>query len=160
MRFDIARRHPFRIHGQNLFLDIPADAGLMFFNRLRLKFTFSVSGNSYFYISETGSQHFLTVSVPAVIRLFVPIVVLAVANFTVISYCFSYSVIERTCSVLLQFFFPVLPQLHGSRQTQKYMFSASAPCRRDVQQQSSYLLTDILKHRISAVHPIPWNNPA
>ena len=81
MRFNIARRHSLRIHGQNLFLDILTDAGLTFFYQLRLEFSFSVSGNIYFYISETGSQRFLAVSVAAVIRLFVPIVVLAVSKF-------------------------------------------------------------------------------
>ena len=86
MRFNIARRHPFRIHGQNLFLDILADAGLMFFNQLRLEFSFSVSGNIYFYISETGSQRFLAVTIPAVIRLFVPIVILALSKF-LIKFC-------------------------------------------------------------------------
>lgn len=44
MRLDVAGRHAFRIHGQNLLFDILTDAGLVLFQKLRFKFAFPVTG--------------------------------------------------------------------------------------------------------------------
>ena len=39
MRLDVAGRHAFRIHGQDLLFDILTDAGLVLFQKLRFKLT-------------------------------------------------------------------------------------------------------------------------
>ena len=83
MRFDVAGRHAFRIHGQDLFFDILTDAGLVLFQKLRFKFTFPVTGNRNLDIAKTGSQIFAAVAVPAVVRSFVLIVVFAVTKILI-----------------------------------------------------------------------------
>lgn len=83
MRFDVAGRHAFRIHGQDLLFDILTDAGLVLFQKLRFKFTFPVTGNRNLDIAKTGSQIFAAVAVPAVVRSFVLIVVFAVTKILI-----------------------------------------------------------------------------
>lgn len=78
-RLDIAGGHTLNIHGQNLLLNVLADAGLVLFQYLGFKFPFAVLGNRNFYVSETSSKCLATMSISAVIRGFVIIVILAVA---------------------------------------------------------------------------------
>ena len=54
----VAGRHAFRIHGQDLFLDILTDAGLVLVQKLRFKFTLPVTGNRNLDFAETGPQIF------------------------------------------------------------------------------------------------------
>ena len=62
MRLDVAGRHAFRIHGQDLLLDILTDAGLVLFQKLQFKFTLPVTG------TETSTS-------PKLVRSFVLVVV-------------------------------------------------------------------------------------
>ena len=83
MCLNISRRHALGVHGQDLFLDVLADAGLVLFQYLRLKLAFTVSGYRYFYIPKAGAQCLAAVAVAAVIRGLVAVVVPAVAQFIV-----------------------------------------------------------------------------
>ena len=56
MRLDVAGRHAFRIHVQDLLFDILTDAGLVLFQKLRFKFTPPVTGNRNLDLAETGPQ--------------------------------------------------------------------------------------------------------
>ena len=87
MGLNISRRHPLGVHGQDLLLYVLADAGLVLFQHLRLKFPLPVPGNRYRYISKAGAQRFAAVAVTAVVCVLVLIVVFAVAQL-VIQLCF------------------------------------------------------------------------
>lgn len=80
MAFNIAGCHAFRVHGQDFFFHISAQRSLAFLYDLRVKFAFTVTGNGYIHVSETGFQSFLTVPIAAVVGFLVSIVVLAVAH--------------------------------------------------------------------------------
>ena len=106
MGFNVPCGHAFGIHRKNLFLDVLADAGLVFLQELRIKFSLSVTGYSYLHIPEAGAQRFAAVSVSAVLRVFVLVVILAVAEF-VIQFCiqpilheFRYGLLEEILDVL------------------------------------------------------------
>ena len=83
MRLNVAGRHAFRIHGQDLLFDILTDAGLVLFQKLRFKLPFPVTENRNLDIAETGPQIFAAVAVPAVVRSFVLVVVFAVAKILI-----------------------------------------------------------------------------
>ena len=83
MRFNVPGCHTLGIHGQDLLLDILAHAGLVLFQQLRLKFALTVPGDGHAHFSETGAQCFAAVSVPTVVRVLVPVVVLAVPKFVI-----------------------------------------------------------------------------
>lgn len=106
MRLDVAGRHAFRIHGQDLLLDILTDAGLVLFQKLRFKFTFPVTGNRYLDIAETGPQIFAAVAVPAVVRSFVLVVVFAITkifiqfSFQTVLHEFGNSFLEQVLDVV------------------------------------------------------------
>lgn len=68
MRLNVAGRHAFRIHGQDLLFDILTDAGLVLFQKPRFKFTLPVTGNRNLDITETGPRIFAAVAVPTVVR--------------------------------------------------------------------------------------------
>lgn len=70
MRLDVAGRHAFRIHGQDLLLDILTDAGLVLFQKLQFKFTLPVTG------TETSTS-------PKLVRSFVLVVVFAVTKILI-----------------------------------------------------------------------------
>ena len=83
MRLNVAGRHAFRIHGQDLLFDILTDAGLVLFQKLRFKLPFSVTGNRNLDIAETGSQIFAAVAVPTIVRSLVLVVVFAVPKILI-----------------------------------------------------------------------------
>ena len=68
MRFNVTGGHVFGVHGQNLLLDVLADAGLIFPQHLGVKFALAIPRHRYLYIAKTGAQGFAAVPVPAVIR--------------------------------------------------------------------------------------------
>ena len=80
MRFNIPCRHSFGIHGQDLLLDVLTDAGLVFLQKLGLKFTFPIPRHGDFNVPEAGAERFAAVTVAAVVCLLVPVVILAVAQ--------------------------------------------------------------------------------
>jgi len=55
VRFDVTGGHAFGVHGQDLFLNVLADAGLVLFQHLRFKFTLPVPGNSNLNIPKAGT---------------------------------------------------------------------------------------------------------
>ena len=71
MRFNVTGGHAFGVHGQNLLLDVLADAGLIFPQHLGVKFALAIPRHRYLYIAKTGAQGFAAVPVPAVIRVLV-----------------------------------------------------------------------------------------
>ena len=83
----VAGGHTFGVHGQDFFLNVLADAGLVLFQHLGLKFPLAVPGNRYRYISKAGAQRLIAVPVAAVICVLVLVVVFAVAQL-VIQLCF------------------------------------------------------------------------
>ena len=83
MVFYVARAHAFGIHGNYLLFYILSDACLILSQDLRLKFALTVSWNGEIHIAVTGAKRFGTVPVSAVVRVFVPVIVLAVAEFLV-----------------------------------------------------------------------------
>ena len=83
MRLNVAGRHAFRIHGQDLLLDILTDAGLVLFQQLRFKFTLPVTGNRNLDIAETCPQIFAAVTVPAAVCSLVFVVVFAVTKILI-----------------------------------------------------------------------------
>ena len=87
MRFDITRGHALGVHGQNLFLNILADAGLVLLQDLGLKFFFPITRYGHFHIAKAGPQCFAAVTVAAVVRVLVFVVIPAVAQF-IIQLCF------------------------------------------------------------------------
>ena len=83
MGFYVAGGHAFGVHGQDRFLDVLAHTGLILFRNLRLKLALTVSPYSDVYISKARAQSFAAVLVPAVIRVLVLVVVLAIAQFVI-----------------------------------------------------------------------------
>ena len=90
----------------NLLLNVLVDAGLVLLQKLRLEFSLAVTGYSYLHIPEAGAQRFAAVSVPAIVCVFVLVVVLAVAEF-VVQLCiqsllheFRYGFLEEILDVL------------------------------------------------------------
>ena len=83
MRFNVTGGHAFGVHGQNLLLDVLADAGLIFPQHLGVKFALAIPRHRYLYIAKTGAQGFTAVPVPAVIRVLVLVVIPAVAQLIV-----------------------------------------------------------------------------
>ena len=78
--------HALGVHGQDLLLDVLTDAGLVFPQHLRLKFALTIPGHGYLRIAEAGAQRFAAVPVPAVVRVFIFVIVLAVPEF-IIQFC-------------------------------------------------------------------------
>lgn len=83
MRFDITRSHALSVHGQDLFLNILADTGLVLLQNLGLKFAFPITRHGHFHIANAGSQCFAAVTVAAVVRVLVFVVIPAVAEFII-----------------------------------------------------------------------------
>ena len=83
MFLDIRGCHALGIHGQDLFLNILADAGLVLFQKLWVEFSLSVSGYRHLYIAEAGTQRFAAVTVTAVVRVLILVVILRVAKLIV-----------------------------------------------------------------------------
>ena len=83
MRFNVTGGHAFGVHGQNLLLDVLADAGLIFPQHLGVKFALAIPRHRYLYIAKTGAQGFAAVPVPAVIRVLVLVVIPVVAQLIV-----------------------------------------------------------------------------
>ena len=83
MRFNVTGGHVFGVHGQNLLLDVLADAGLIFPQHLGVKFALAIPRHRYLYIAKTGAQGFAAAPVPAVIRVLVLVVIPAVAQLIV-----------------------------------------------------------------------------
>lgn len=83
MRFNVTGGHAFGVHGQNLLLDVLADASLIFPQHLGVKFALAIPRHRYLYIAKTGAQGFAAVPVPAVIRVLVLVVIPAVAQLIV-----------------------------------------------------------------------------
>lgn len=81
MGLDIAGGHALGVHGQNLLLNVLANAGLILFQHLGLKLTLSVSGNRHLHIPKADAQRFAIVAVAAVGCVFVFVVAFAVAQF-------------------------------------------------------------------------------
>ena len=54
--FNVPCRHPLGVHGQDFLFNVLANAGLVFLQYLRLKFTLAVSGNRHLHVAETGTQ--------------------------------------------------------------------------------------------------------
>ena len=71
------------VHGQDLLLYVLADAGLVLFQHLRLKFPLPVPVNRYRYISKAGAQRFAAVAIAAVVCVLVLVVVFAVAQLVI-----------------------------------------------------------------------------
>ena len=80
---NIADSHPLGVHGQNLFLDVLTDAGLVFLQHLRLKFALAIPGHGHLHITKVGPQSLAAVTVAAVVRVLVFVVVPAVAQLIV-----------------------------------------------------------------------------
>ena len=106
MGFNVPCGHAFGIHRKDLFLDVLADAGLVFLQELRLEFSLAVAGDRNLHVSEAGAQRFAAVSVSAVLRFLVLVIVFAVAEF-VIQFCiqpilheFRYGLFEEILDVL------------------------------------------------------------
>ena len=83
MRFNVTGGHAFGVHGQNLLLDVLADAGLIFPQHLGVKFALAIPRHRYLYIAKAGAQGFAAVPVPAVIRVLVLVVIPVVAQLIV-----------------------------------------------------------------------------
>ena len=106
MGLDVPCGHALGIHRKDLLLNVLADAGLVFLQELRIKFSFSVTGYSYLHIPEAGAQRFAAVSISTVLRFLVLVIVFAVAEF-VIQLCiqsvlheFRYGLLEEILDVL------------------------------------------------------------
>ena len=84
MHFDIPGGHTLGIHRQKFFLDVLADAGLVLFEHLGLKFPFPVTGDRNFHITEAGAQGLAAVVIVAVECVLVFVVVLAAAQLEVL----------------------------------------------------------------------------
>lgn len=83
VRFDVADGHALGVHGQDLFLNALADAGLVLFQHLRFKFALPILGNGNLNISKASTQGFTAVIVAAVVGVLVPVVVPTVAQFVI-----------------------------------------------------------------------------
>lgn len=78
--FRIPGTHAFCVHGQDLFLDVRADAGLVLLQQLWLKLSLPVPRDGYIHLSIAGAQLLGTVLIPAVFRFFLLVVLFAVAE--------------------------------------------------------------------------------
>ena len=86
-------------------------AELVLLQKSRLKLSLSISGSRYFNIPQAGSQSFTAMTVSAVVRLLVPVVISAVAQFVIqfrlqtIFHKLGYGALNRFCmsSMLLTF---------------------------------------------------------
>ena len=83
MRFDITRGHALGVHGQNLFLNILTDAGLVLLQDPGLEFAFPITRYGHLHIAKAGPQCFAAVTIAAVVRVLVFVVILAVAEFII-----------------------------------------------------------------------------
>lgn len=83
MRFDVTRGHALGVHGQNLFLNILTDTDLVLLQDLGLKFAFPITRYRHFHIAKAGPQCFAAVTVAAVVRVLIFVVILAVAKFII-----------------------------------------------------------------------------
>lgn len=63
MSFCAADAHAFGVHGQDFFLNVPADAGLILFPYLRLEFALAIPRHGHFYVAKTRAQRLAAVSV-------------------------------------------------------------------------------------------------
>ena len=114
MRFNVTGGHAFGVHGQNLLLDVLADAGLIFPQHLGVKFALAIPRHRYLYIAKTGAQGFAAVPVPAVIRVLVLVVIPVVAQLIVqlglqtVFHELRDSVLEQFLNVILLLFYTLL----------------------------------------------------
>ena len=83
MSLNIAGGHALGVHGQDLFLYVLADTGLILFQHLGLKFSLPVPGNRHIHFAKAGTQPFAAVAVTAVICVLVLVVVFAVAQLVI-----------------------------------------------------------------------------
>ena len=106
MLLDVTSGHALGVHGQDLFLNVLANTGLVFLQHLGLKFAFPVARHGHLNITEAGSQRLTAVSVAAIVRVFVFVVIPAVAQL-IIQLCFravfhklGNSFLEQTLNIL------------------------------------------------------------
>src|SRR5699024_6191209 len=83
MGLNIAGGYALGVHGQDLFLNVLADAGLTLFQHLGLKFPFSVPGHRDFHVSIAGPKRLASMTIPAVVCSLVLVVISAVAQILV-----------------------------------------------------------------------------
>ena len=83
MGLDVASGHAFCVHGEDFFFHVLCHGILILFDNLRFIFTVAVTGNGDLHIPIAGMHGFLGMSVPAVIRIFVPVIVLGITEFFV-----------------------------------------------------------------------------
>ena len=79
--FNIAGGHTLGVHGQDFLLNVLADAGLVLFQHLGLKFSLPVPRNRHIHFAKAGTQPLAAVPVAAIVCVLVFIVVFAVAQF-------------------------------------------------------------------------------
>ena len=82
----ISGTHTLSVHGLHFLLNVLADAGLVLFQHLGLKFPLLVSGYRHIHFTKAGAQHLAAVAVTAVVCGLVLVVVFAVAQI-VIQFC-------------------------------------------------------------------------
>lgn len=85
---NVAGRHSLGVHGENLLLDILADAGLVLLNKLGLKFPLAVTGDRNLNVAEAGAKILLAIPITVIVCALVPVVVLSVAE-RVFHFCFN-----------------------------------------------------------------------
>jgi len=83
MRFDIRRRHSLCVHRQDFLFDVAAQRGLLLLDQFRLELALPIPRNLELHVPVARFQRLFAVTVAAVVRLFVPVIVLRVAEFFV-----------------------------------------------------------------------------
>src|SRR5699024_4231027 len=83
MSLNIAGGHALGVHGQDLFLNVLADAGLTLFQHLRLKLPFPVPGNRDLHVSKACPERLAAMTIPAVVCSLVLVVISAVAQILI-----------------------------------------------------------------------------
>ena len=91
MRFDITRGHALGVHRQDLFLNVLTDTGLVLLQDLGLKFAFPITRYGHFHIAKAGPQCFAAVTVAAVVRVLIFVVIKILLNRTRIGLRFGFS---------------------------------------------------------------------
>ena len=106
MALNIAGGHALGVHGQDLFFNVLADAGLTLFQHLGFKFPFPVPGNRDFHVSKAGPKRLAAMTIPAVVCSLVLVVIFAVAQ-VLIQFClqivlheFSNGLLEQVLDVI------------------------------------------------------------
>src|SRR5699024_4616491 len=83
MSLNIAGGHALGVHGQDLLLNVLADAGLALFQHLRLKLPFPVPGNRDLHVSKACPERLAAMTIPAVVCSLVLVVISAVAQILI-----------------------------------------------------------------------------